>query len=215
MGTVHEQNIDELNEEEDQTLKQIQPFKFYATNTAVTQKILETRWGQFTMILAVVYVYHLCWAMAGVNMFSNDTRNIVCGSVKGSGFEAAQKASAIFDTAIVLVTIFHMIDWIRWTLLLTAALVSVNLLPVFYFLTVINVPYGIIVCIIAIVTRFSSDGNDCAMEGKQPTRAFYLGLQIICLVIILPTSLLHIVYMRIRGVEWCHEQYVHEEEEEE
>ncbi len=110
-----------------------------------------------------------------------------------------------------------MIDWLRWTLLLTAALVSVNLLPIFYFLTAVNLPFGIIACLVAIVTRFGTEGAACAdeEEGRQAARAFFLGLQVVCLVIYLPTFLAHLVYMRIRGVNWCHTQYTFVEEEEE
>jgi hypothetical protein len=83
-----------------------------------------------------------------------------------TGTDALDEASSKLDTALALVTVFHMIDWIRWTLLLTSALVSVNLLPLFYFLTVINLPFGVIACLIGIATRFSADGSDCAEEGK-------------------------------------------------
>lgn len=151
--------------------------------------------------------------MAGVNAFSSQTREIVCGSVTSTGQSGKDEASAVFDTAIALVTIFHIIDWIRWTLLLTSALVSVNLLPLFYLLTVINLPFGIISCLVALATRYGEDGTACAEEGKQASRAFFLGLQIVCLVLYLPTFLIHIVYFRIRGVGWCHEQYIHEDEE--
>jgi hypothetical protein len=154
--------------------------------------------------------------MAGVNAFSNETRQLPCGNIVDEG-EDGIIASALYDTAIALSTIFHMIDWLRWTLLLTAALVGVNLLPGFYYLTAINLPFGIIACIVAIITRFGTDGAACAdeAEGRQASRAFYLGLQVVCLVIYLPTFLAHIVYMRIRGTEWCHTQFIFEEEEEE
>ena len=111
-------------------------------------------------------------------------------------------------------TIFHIIEWLRWTLLLTTALVAVNLLPLFYLLTVLNVPYGIIVCLIAIVTRYSEEGSKCALKGQE-TRSLYMALQIICLVMLVLTFPIHLIYMRIRGANWCHEQYTHEEEEEE
>lgn len=154
--------------------------------------------------------------MAGVNAFASDSRNILCGFEADdlTPIQAKQEASEVFDTAIALVTIFHMIDWIRWTLLLTSALVSVNLLSLFYILTVINLPFGTIACFIAIATRFSEEGNQCAAEGKQSTRAFYLGLQVVCLVVYILTFLAHIVYFKIRGVEWCHEQYTFKGEDE-
>lgn len=87
--------------------------------------------------------------MAGVNAFSSQSRMVICGEAK-----TGEEASAIFDTAIALVTVFHMIDWIRWTLFITTALVGANLLSPFYFLTVINLPFGIIAMLIGIVTRY-------------------------------------------------------------
>jgi len=74
------------------------------------------------------------------------------------------KASEIFDLAIALVTAFHMIDWIRWTLFLTSALVSVNLLPLFYILTVVNLPFGIVACLYAIAARFGAEGAMCSAD---------------------------------------------------
>jgi len=115
---------------------------------------------------------------------------------------------------LALVTIFHMIEWLRWTAFLTTALVSANLMPLYYALSV-NVPFGVIVCSIAIATRFGTAGEDCALVGNQETRSFYLGLQIVCLFLILPFSFAHVIYLKIRGVEWCHEKFLHEEEDEE
>lgn len=94
-------------------------------------------------------------------MFSSQTRLIGCGGVKDG-----EEASEIFDTAIALTTIFHMIDWIRWTFLATTALVGVNLLPAFFGLTIINLPFGIISMIYAIITRYSTVGTACTAAGK-------------------------------------------------
>ena len=48
---------------------------------------------------------------------------------------------------------------------LTSALVNVNLIPLFYGLS-INVPFGFIAMLIGIGVRFSADAKDCAEEGK-------------------------------------------------
>lgn len=105
-----------------------------------------------------------------------------------------------------------MIEWLRWTLFLTSALVGVNLIGMFYALS-INIPFGVITCLIAILTRYSENGSACAVEGMQATRAFYLSLQVVCLIVYLVTCFGNILYMRLRGVDWCHEMYLLEEEE--
>jgi hypothetical protein len=68
-----------------------------------------------------------------------------------------------------------MIEWIRQAVFLTAALVGVNLVPVYYALS-INVPFGFLAMLIAIGTRYSENGTACAEEGLQAERANYLTL---------------------------------------
>lgn len=133
--------------------------KFYMTNLEASFKIIETKWISFCLITGVLYLYHLIWTMYGVNQFSSQSREIVCGSAANK-----EDASAVYDTAIALVTVFHMIDWIRWTLFITTAMVGANLLSLYYFLTVINLPFGIIAMLIGIVTRYGEDGTACAAE---------------------------------------------------
>lgn len=77
----------------------------------------------------------------------------------------------------------------------------------------LNVPFGFISCIIAIATRYGASGSSCAEEGKQAERAFYLGLQVICLVLYIPTCMAHVVYMKLKGVEWCHEMWLKTEDD--
>jgi hypothetical protein len=75
---------------------------------------------------------------------------------------------------------------------------------VFYVLTAINLPYGIIALLIAIITRYSEEGTKCSLIGQE-SRSLFLSLQIICLVLYMFTFVIHLVYLRIRGAEWCHE----------
>jgi len=72
MGTIHEGNVDALPEEEGEVQKLAQqPFMFYVKNLEATFKIIATKWGQFCIIGGIIYLYHLIWAMCGVNMFSS------------------------------------------------------------------------------------------------------------------------------------------------
>lgn len=91
----------------------------------------------------------------------------------GAPSNAQDASSSVYDTAIALVTIFHMIEWLRQTVFLTSALVNVNLVPLFYVLSV-NIPFGFIAMLVAIAARFSEDGKDCAIEGAQLERGRYL-----------------------------------------
>lgn len=157
-----------------------------------------------------MYIYHLLWTIAGVNAFADYTRNIPCGLALD-----ADAASAVFDSALAVSTIFHMIEWIRWTCFLTSALVAVNLIPLFYALAVVNIPFGVLSFIMALATRYSEDGTACSVEGAQETRAFYLSLQMVCLVVHFPLVMIHAVYFKVRGIEWMHKMFLREEGDEE
>lgn len=88
--------------------------------------------------------------------------------------DAVDASSKVYDTAILLVTIFHMVEWLRQTVFLTGAMVEVNLIPLFYALS-LNIPFGFIAMLVGIGVRYSADGKDCA-EDAQPERARYLTL---------------------------------------
>lgn len=194
-----------------------------------TFAIIAHKWGTFTLLAAIVYTYHLYWTVYGVDEFCDVTRTHVCGAegkdlyrqflVKsGSSAEEAaavteypnapldaiDASSKVYDTAIALVSIFHMIEWLRQTVFLTSALVNVNLVPLFYALS-INVPFGFIAMLVAIGVRFSADGKDCAEFGAQLERGRYLSLQILCIFLYIPMMFLHVLFFKVKGVEWLHE----------
>ena len=78
-----------------------------------------------------------------------------------------------------LTVIYHSIEFMRQLAFASAALVGTNLIPVYYFLSV-NVVFGLVALIVALVARF---GSDCA--EIQPFRATYLMLQIIPLILMI------------------------------
>mgnify|MGYP006171167863 CR=1 FL=1 len=119
-----------------------------------------------TIIGGLVYLYHLIFTIAGVNNFADITRLDVCGSVSVTNpVKAGQDAASdIMDLAIALTTIFHMIEWLRWLAFCTAATVGVNLIPVFYGISLFTMPFGIIAMLVAIGTRFGGDSSDCAAD---------------------------------------------------
>jgi hypothetical protein len=160
--------VEDANSDEDAEPElPIQPFKFYCTSKA-TFKIVWNNWGWFTILGGFVYFYHLCFTIAGVNNYSDITRKALCGDAKN-----ADDASGIMDTAIVMVTVYHMIEWLRWLVWCTTATVGVDLIPLFYGVSLFNIPFGIISMLVAIGSRFSGSASDCAAE-MQVERARYL-----------------------------------------
>jgi len=121
------------------------------------------------------------------------------------------KVSGMYDFPILIVTIYHMIEWIRWTILGTAALVDANLIPVFYFLH-LNIIFGFFAMLIAIIGVFTAP-SDCMTV--QPERARYLMLQFVCLVLWIPASFSPFIFMKMKGDVWIHDQYIKDEDDDE
>lgn len=162
----------------------------------------DTVWPLFTIISLIPYLFHLIMTIWGVDQFADYKREWMCG-----GATDAITADALFSTPIALVCIYHMIEWIKWTIFLTSTLVGVNLMIVFVFLDVIGVLYGIAATIIAFSAGFGA-AEDCYKPEGQASRVLYLQLQIIsffCLFIFgsLPWSI-----FKIRGIEWTHGKYL-------
>ena len=74
----------------------------------VSYKILATRWGLFSLMSFAIYFYHFCWAVGAVDKFCQVSRFNLCGSATNDS-----QASAIYDTGLILICIFHLIEWIR------------------------------------------------------------------------------------------------------
>jgi len=147
------------DESEEEPKQPVQDFKYYL-KPEVSYKILATKWVHFTCLGGFTYFYHFAWTVAGVDNYCDYTRLLTCGAKIGDD------ASAVLDTAIALVTVFHMIEWLRQTVFLTTALVNVNLMPLYYFLS-INVPFGFIAMLVGVAVGFSAE-DDC--KSNQPSR---------------------------------------------
>ena len=65
-------------------------------------------------------------------------------------------ASAVYDMAIYLLGVFHMIEWIRTTILLTVVCIGTNLMHIWY-LSALSMLYGIAVFVYAHVIYASDD----------------------------------------------------------
>jgi hypothetical protein len=97
-----------VDEEEDEAKEPEQPFKFYL-KPEVTYKIISTRWGLFTALGGFCYCYHFTWTVAGVDNYCDTTRTYQC--IKD--IDEGEPSSDIYDLGIALVTVFHMIEWLR------------------------------------------------------------------------------------------------------
>jgi len=80
MSTVKYDNPDKPPEKQDEEeVQPVQEFKYYLKHE-VSYKIIEQKWVMFCLLAAVGYLFHLSWAIAGVNMYTDYTRMIPCGT---------------------------------------------------------------------------------------------------------------------------------------
>lgn len=105
-----------------------------------------------------------------------------------------------------------MVEWLRQLVFMTSALVNTNMMTVYYAMS-LNCVWGFVACIIAIAARFGADGAECAAEGKQDQRGLYLALQLLSLFLYIVTCFHHILILKMKGAEWCHEVYNEEDED--
>lgn len=147
------ENIDPPYQKKEEEEKDEGPkdFKFYIGMEAAND-IFQNRWGLFSLIGAIPYAYHFVSAILGVDVFCSYTRFTGC-----VGATTFQEATEVYDSALMIICIFHIIEWIRQTVFVTVVLVGVPWLPVYFLLGFLNLPFGIIACIIAFAKGFSSE----------------------------------------------------------
>jgi len=156
------------------------------------------------LLSGLVYLTHLFWCVYGIDAFSSWTRHTKC-----AGAASIQDAEDIYKVPIALCIIFHMIEWLRQTIFATTAMVNVNLIKVYYALS-FNFCLGIIAMAWGLIAGWTADPTCLA---KQSKRVWYLRLQLVAIFVYIPMSWLHVLYFKIRGVDWCHEIWLQEDED--
>ena len=162
----------------------------------------DTVWPLFTVISLIPYIFHLIMTIWGVDQFADYRREWLCG-----GATDAAMADALFSIPIALNCVYHMIEWIKWTIFLTSTLVGVNLMIVFVFLDIVGVLYGIAATIIGFSAGFGADVT-CLDPSGQPSRVLYLQIQIVSFFLVFIFGSLPWSVFKIRGLEWTHEKYL-------
>merc|ERR1712127_360762 len=123
---------------------------------AMMTKILHKKFGMFGAIVGFYYLVQFICCVAARNFYSDIGRYDPCPMPDGSELKM-EDAASVYDTAIKLAGIFHIMEWIRTTILLTVICVGVNLPQVWYF-TSVTALYGLGVFIYVIVVFASEKG---------------------------------------------------------
>ena len=137
--------------------------------------IMGKKYGAWTALVMLYYVLQFVMCVSACNFYSDVTRKSSC-SLANDVDITGDKASAVFDTAIKLGGVFHIIEWVRSTILLTVILIGAPLMIVWY-ATAVSAIYGIAAFIYIHVTYFGTDGQACL--SAQETRGQWLMFEII------------------------------------
>lgn len=110
--------------------------------------------GSFILIY---YLLQLVGAIGAVNFYGDADRFMCCGTGDCDPLDAAK----VFDRAILLLSIYHMIEWVKTTFLLTVVCVGINLMHIYYAFFW-NTIFGVCVIVYTMIVVFSETGQECA-----------------------------------------------------
>jgi hypothetical protein len=137
--------------------------------------LLTKRWKYVTGPIFIYYVIQFIFCVAGCNFYSDVTRKDVCTLEDGSTL-VGEEASAVYDTAILLATIFHIIEWVRTTVLLCVTMLGADFLMVWY-ASAFNFILGLVAFIAVHLAYASEQGQAC--KANQANRYSWLMWEII------------------------------------
>ena len=128
----------------------------------------------YGLVVSFWYLAMFVGAVACINLYSDIDRTSPC-SLTGT-LADPEEATKVFDTPLLILAIWHMIEWIRTTVLLTIVLIGVNWMISWYIL-IPNTLFGLVAYAIAHMAYFSEDGKLC--KETQENRAVWLLVEII------------------------------------
>ena len=121
-------------------------------------KVVSNKKLVFGMWTLVGYIGHFFLIVIGINLFSDHDRLLKCGNGLYNG---DPKSSEVYDTALLLLAIYHLIEWARIITFGVCVVIGANLMQIYYY-TYINTLYGIAAYCYAHYQRFNTHGKDCA-----------------------------------------------------
>ena len=96
----------------------------YFSPSVMTQ-LMNKKFLKFGGCVGFYYIVQFICCVCACNFYSDADRQAPCISLDGT-VVVGEQASAVMDLAIKLAGIFHIIEWIRTTILLTVTCIGVN-----------------------------------------------------------------------------------------
>ena len=147
-------------------------FKYYCS-PANFARIIGNRKLIFGIWGGLNYLGQFFLIITAINVYSDGDRFLSC---KDEWRRGDPRNSEVYDTALILLASYHLVEWVRVIMFLVTLILGTNLMHVWY-LTSINTLFGIAAYCVAHAARFSDDGYDCANE--QVARGAFLLVEVI------------------------------------
>lgn len=113
----------------------------------------------FGVFTAFYYFVQLLFCM-GAGIYYSDRSRFHCVLYSYD----IHKASEVYDLAIFYTGVFHIIEWIRTTILLVVICAGTNCLMYVWYLSAISTLYGVGVFVYVHIVYFSADGQACSSD---------------------------------------------------
>lgn len=99
--------------------------------------------------------------MAACNFYSDSSRLLPCQLA--SGQVTGEDASKVYDGVIKLTGVYHIMEWLRMTVLLTIVFVKAPFM-MFWYCTTLSSLFGLAVGIQLHMVYFSAEGKACSTQ---------------------------------------------------
>ena len=139
-------------------------------------KLLHTKYVFFGGIAGFFYMLHFVCCLCACNFYSDATRLLPCYNPETGEEIVGEAASRILDVGIKLGGIYHILSWVKCTILLVNILVGVNLLTIWY-ASYLEIPFFLGTFIYIHIVYFSAEGREC--QRHQSNRYEWLMFEIV------------------------------------
>ena len=159
MADAAKPTVDGIHDDEQVVLvKNLTWLEVFSPETVT--KLMHKKFGMFGAIVGFYYCANFVMCVAACNFYSDISRLSPCVINESGIVLEDDEASKVFDMAIKLTGVFHIIEWVRTTLLLTVIMIGVNLMKVWY-VSLLNMVYGIVSFLFLHAVYFSEESNAC------------------------------------------------------
>ena len=126
-------------------------------------KLFHTKYVFFGGIAGFFYMLHFICCLGACNFYADATRLLPCYNPETGEEIVGEAASRILDVGIKLGGIYHILSWVKYTILLVNILVGVNLLTIWY-ASYLEIPFFLGTFIYIHMVYFSDQGKECQLH---------------------------------------------------